>query len=906
VDQPTFSEDVPNPHALGQQAAQDAGAKPVAAAAQPQMPPMQMNRNANFGIPAAAAAPATPATPAAPAGPASDEPSFDEPNTLPYGAESAMRQQMGGGAPGDVLKAAQQQAVKAKVDAVTKALGGAAFNPATGDSSVIDRARMGVMSTAADREAYLKNHMPAGTDVKAINVQGQPMVVFKPPGSDVYQPVKGTEDIEGRIGDTLAAVPAVAAQVGTAYATGGESLIARLIAQAVGGAGERGLELATNNAGGYDKQSLRADAYDMAKSGAADTAGELTANIGANALGKGGGIMAPSGLAEERLAASKSLQAYDPNLRGLTGFQLGHPLLEAKGARLAAVNPTLGNIAREQSSTLADVFRKSMADATGGSAPALGDAAVTQNGVQYPGLEGILSKMQEDVRAPLAAIPETSPVVGGQAFQQGVNDLKTRLAGRTADKFSAAFDTANSAPAAPNGVVPFDLSGPQAAAAKEATPVVGQGVPKTTATPIMADAGGAPIQTGTKTEVTPTEVKIGGISPSIKKIVDDLQALNPQQGVGPMTDRTDPYGALKALRSGLSEASVYNPMASAAERQASGQAQRILRPLDESLVTPGEGAPAEFVPQMKAAQNAAKFQGKVLDNPDMQAAMHTPYPEDVMKLANPDNITFLKIAQRTMDPASYGKFQDAFATSLIRNPEKISALMQAAQADPSVLDRLLKPGSKDLLKQYGIDMGNVGKSLPASLMKQPDYSARARQAFDGASGADLQKMVQYAGGQDSPVGQNLRGALFQNVLDGSMDEAGKLDMKKAISAITNVMKDGKAASVLTQEELKRLNDLRTFAQGGAALSGDMGSGIYKSEMAGKTMNPIAAVMRPGKYLLALGELAEARVQSHYWTGNKMIGTLFGQPGGTTPAAVRAATTGGAAYLNTKAGQEKQQ
>lgn len=901
--QPNFADDLQNPHALGQQAAQGAGVKPVAT---PPAPKLQIPAGPDYMY-AKTGMPLQQLQPAAPVSPPSEEPTFADIDTPPgVAAPEAAAAVADANVPLnpaniDIIKAAQQAIVAQKVGAVKQALGGADFNPATGDSNTWRRARMGIMANAADRAKYLQDTLPPGSDVKVINAQGVgPMVVFKLPGATAYQPVKGTEDVAGPIGDVASAIPSVGTQVGTAVATGGESLLYRLFAQALTSAGERGAELLTNKAGGYDTQPLSADAADMAKSGAIASGAELGASALSNLAGKGGGAFNAPSVGKERMAATKTLQEFDPELKPLTSFQMGHPLLEAKGARLAAVNPFLGDKAAQQSSTLAQLIARSVAGATGGGPPAIGDSAVQVGNVLYPGLAQLVEKMQAEAAAPLAAIPAVSPTAGGQAFQQGARNVKDKLASRTAQKFEDAFAAARNAPEAPNGVVPFDLTNTHAAIDQLSKPIYAQVPPETITkeVPVMGSGGlGEPVQIGTRTEtsVEPRDTQLGGLSSKIADIVEKLRSFNPSMGVGPMTKRTDaPYDALKAVRSQLSEASVYNPMEPGASRQASGQAQRILRPLDEALVKPGEGAPADFVPKMQSAQNASKFQGKVLDNPDMQTAMHTPYPEDIMKLADPANATFLKTAQRVMDPENFAKFQDAYATMVIREPEKIGNLVAAFRQDPAVLDRLISPSRKGAIVNYAAAMKNIEESLPNKLLGINDFGARARTAFENTTGKALADFVEKSGGREGPIGQNLRGALFQNVLDNSMSTEGKLDMGRAVKAVSDVLKDGRAAAVLTPDELARLEAIRTYAAGGDTLSKGLGSSIYASEISGKLGIP-QAILQPRQFLRALGELAEANIQAHGWGSKAGTRFLFGQPGGSPPTLPRAIGTGGAAY-----------
>ena len=882
-------------------------------------------RNANLGI----APSMSPAGVAAPSVPANEESTFAPTDTPPgVAAPEASARYAAGMSPQmdqqDLAAMTHAQAAIAarKVASVKAALGGADFDPSNGINSAWERARLGLMANSVDRAKYLQDNLPAGSDVKIIKPAGiGPMVVFKPPGATAYQPIKGVNDVAGKIGDVLSATPAVATQVGTAVATDGSTLLPRLFTQFLAGATERGGELATNAAGGYDSQNGLSDAADMARSGAAADAGELggaalsyAGRTGAaatgGALSKMGatgaakpfqdigstipGMMTPTSEGLEALAAEARLRDANPDLTPLAFDQLGHPFAQAKGQRLRAISPVLPNISNQQRSTIADML--SNASTVNGAKPAITDAGTGA----YPGLSDVTSAMKTEAAAPLAGIPEVEPVEGGRALASIYQKSIAPVMNRVSDKYGNVLDKMANAPGQPNGVVPLDLTGAHAAIDKEAAPVFGQGVPQEvqTETPIMGTGGlGEPKQLGTQTatEVVPTEVKTGGgISPALQQPVSALRALNPTNGVGPMTDRTaSPYEAVKPILSQLSEKSVYNPLAPGADRAPSNQASAIVAPLSEAV-------DAAAGPASSAAKNSRAFANAILDNPQAIAVRETPYPEQNMRMATPDNTSFLTNTQRLANATGQGPlyktFQDAVATGLARQPEKIDALTAAGAASPNTMNRLLTPDVQGKVAEYGANMKAFNNSLAAKVAAEPDFVKRAMLIADSGDLQGASALINKAGGIGSPMAENTRGAIYHKLLNDSLDEeSGKVDMGKLAKNAGRIADDDGAAGVFPPDQLQQMKDIQTYANAANSAGNGMGSSIMASELAGRWN-----LARPDKWPGLLAALLEAKIQGSLYTADRAGVIGKGLPTGLLP---RAVGTGGAAYEQNQKRQE---
>src|SRR6185312_15050771 len=220
---------VPDSNVSGQQAAQAAGVKPVANDVPPlKVPPLPQND---------------------PAGPSGEELSVT-PELNPEVGYNANR-----GAPGTSMAAAtkDQKAYADKLAAVTGAVGGK-FDPSKGVEDAWDATRLSWMDQMNDRAKYLQDK---GYDAKIINIPGQgPMTVFKTKDSDTWRPINGANWSAGDVGRAAAQIPGLATQIGTAAATEGASLPARMLMQALTGTGEKGIEEVGNLAAGSNSGTI--------------------------------------------------------------------------------------------------------------------------------------------------------------------------------------------------------------------------------------------------------------------------------------------------------------------------------------------------------------------------------------------------------------------------------------------------------------------------------------------------------------------------------------------------------------------------------------------------------------------------------------------------------------------------
>ncbi len=392
-------------------------------------------------------------------------------------------------------------------------------------------------------------------------------------------------------------------------------------------------------------------------------------------------------------------------------------------------------------------------------------------------------------------------------------------------------------------------------------------------------------------------MKVGGATPEVQAFIDKIKQLNPQLGTGPVAPGTDsPYDVLKLLRTRIGAAAEYpGPAASSEAKATAGQARTLQNVFQDTLMKPGEGAPADFVPKVQAASNASKFQSKVLDSPDMQDALHTMSPEDLMNKFDPANPTFVKTAKRVMDPTKFATAQDAYFTALTKEPEKLKAFMDAQRVDPTVSNIMLTPERKQLLNDYTDTLAKINASPANSMLAERNFSARPAIALNSNDAAAVADIIQRGGGPNSPIGQNMRAAVFQRALEGATTE-GKVDFGKAASSIESILKtkDGQslAQSILTPEELQRLTDVQTVASAmnkhtGA---GDVGTSLKTAGVASH-FGLMQSIVHPVKAMEAMGDILESWAQSHLWKSEAAREALVGVGPRAQPAARAIGATG---------------
>lgn len=867
MEAPVFSDDVPNPFSTGHKAAQAAGVAPVAST-----PTGRWMAK----VKAAQSAP----QPATPDVGANDEPVFSD-ETPPPG-----RAAMSSPGFGEQALAAKRAATAdvASKKAALEATVGSPVDISTGLQNPSLRFNLSTMNNSTDRAKYLSDN---GYPAQAYDMGGQQIVVFQDKDGSM-KTIRGNGPIGA--GDVAGAGPDIVRggiQAALIPLTDGAPLLMRMVAQGAGGGLEKYVENAINSMRGYNSQSGASDAADSVRAGATSALGELIGSAlqtSKNAVvGRNSGIFNPSDEGRAVLAAQDRLKAYDPNVKGVTPAAVIGGVVGARERQLAAMANPLQNTYGQIKEGIAGVIQKAIQELTGGAAPAIGDQAATVNNVLYPGLNDVVASMQKEAAAPLAAVPQVSPTVGGRAVQKGAQELPGKLSSRVAQKFENAFKAGQNAPEAENGVVPFDLSRLNATGDEIARGKIGQGIPKevTTVTETTpAEGFGGPVLRES-TAVEPTQVKVGGATPEVQAVIDKIRALNPQQGLGPVAPGTDsPYEVLKLLNTKIGAASEYpGPAASAEAKATSGQARMLQKSMNETLTNPGKGAPADFVPKMQAASNATKFQSKILDTPQMQEALHTMSPEDLMGNFDPANPSFVKTLKRTIDPAKFAQAQDAYFTSLTKEPEKLKAFMDAQRVDPTVANIMLAPERKQLLNDYAAALAKINDSPIGAMLAERSFTARPAIALNSNDAAAVADIIDRAGGPDSPIGKNMRAAIFQRALEGATHE-GKIDFKRAAASIESILKtkDGRsmAQSILTPDELQRLTDVQTVTSAMAKHtgSGDVGTSLKTAGVAGH-FGLIQTVAHPVKAMQALGDILESWAQSNLWKSETARSALVG-------------------------------
>lgn len=844
-----------DPHALGQFAAQSADVKPVAATPPPQIQmPMQ--------------------SPAAPVDHLADEPSLAKPNTDALEGYLSNR-----GAPGEAQTQVDQAHADyaGKLSAVSNALGGDKFDPNQGVSHFWDALRVASIDKPSDRMKYLQG---AGYNAKVIQVPGVgAMTVFQNPGDPTWHPINGQDWSMGDAGKAAAAAPGAAAQIGTVLATDGASLPLRMAAQFGAGTLEKAAEEGANKAAGTNTGSLPENASNAAGAGARDSLGELFASAlgyGSNVVkGVNKGVFAPTTEGQAALDAADRLRSGPASdLPALTPGAVGKPVLATRERQIAPLSTGMQNHYTDFANSIAQILSDAKDKLTGGAAPAIGDTSSTVGGTTYPGIGDIMTGMKTDAAQPLAnSVPVTEMSQGGNALRQGAEQMKQGLVARTGSKYDAV----------PDQGIGFNISPMKQTAEELSQGIKAKGYPTTTTVEpdaINAGISGAkPVTTETPTTVTLGEMPAGYMS----TIVGQVKKMFPQMET--VEGRT-PYAQLQNLRTKIGYAASEFPVGGSPAQVAEfHQARTMLGSLDNVLATPEGANAANFGDKLLAAQRAARQQNQVLDNPMIQKIRNSQVPpEDLMSYASPGNYTNLALLKRTMPAQDFQRYQDAWASSLVRNPDRIPGALKAFSSDPRSLNILADPGRQQLLSDYAGAMDKINGSPVATMLAEKNLANRPAVALSSRDADGVSDLITRAGGPESPIGQNLRAAVFNNIFKGGQN-LGKADLNAMASGANNALNDPVVQKVLQPDDVSTLTDLRDVAaaQAKTATGGtDFGSGPAVGAVA-KGIAPLTAVFHLLRTARTAGDMLEAWVQAKSWS-SKFGSRFITGGGGITPGA----------------------
>lgn len=831
-----------NPHATGQEAAQSADVKPIDTPPPPEPPKL------------------------APSPSSSDEPSMGAPNPIPIGrATMSLPPEQQAQVPDEN---AQAMAVHNQTLAgITSVLG--KFDPTKGVQSVWDATRLAWMDNPTDRAKYLQEQ---GYDAKVINAPGVgPMTVFKDKNSDTWRPVNGSDWSAGDLGRAAAATPALATQIGTTWATDGAGLPLRMAAQALTGAVEKGAEELGNKAAGNNSSGVAENAADMARAGGRSSLGELLgstlAYVNNVAKGVNKGVFVPTNEGSGVLAAQDRLNAANPdNAISVTPGAVGAPVVALREKQISPLSVTMQNAYDKIRQNLAGMLDAKANDLTGGSVPAIGDAGARNNGVFFPGLSDVAASIKNDAAY---LVQETVPTVelsqGGSALRQGANALKEGLVNRTSDKYGAI----------PDEGVGFNINPMKQTAKDLEKGIKAKGYPIETTTTEQPDALNGALtgaQSTTNTTYTPTTVMLGetpagymgNIVSKVKQMFPDMEEVE---------GRT-PYEQLQNLRTKIGYAASEYPVGGTPQAVAEfHQARQMLGSLDNVLANPQGANAANFAAKLSAAKNAATTQNTILDNPMIQKIRNSQVPpEDLMDLASPGNFTNLQLLKRTMPPDDFSKFRDAWASSLVRNPDRIPAALKAFNSDPRSLQLLASPKRQQMLQDYAGAMDKMAGSPIVSMMAERNFANRPAIALNSNDANNIADLINRAGGPNSPIGMNLRAAALKSVVQGGQ-KMGKLDLSALASSADSAINNPNIQKILPPSDVQMLNDIRDVAGAqGKTAAGDMQGGLAAGHVAGAIKNPIISMLEPIKTAKGVGELLEAWLQAKMWS--KPLGRHF--------------------------------
>lgn len=894
-------------HALGQQAAQGAGVKPIAPT-----PPVKLPISA----------------------PQTTEPELNAtPNV--NAAESALRNSNRGAIPinFDNARQADTEAAAAKTTALQNAAG------ATVDTSKglpgfgpnFETAY--ILHDPVARAKYLQSK---GLDAKVVDTpETGPMTLWRDPNivGDSYHPIIGAGSVAGSAGRGVAASINPLAQTVMALMSDGASIPMMAMRAALLGAGTQTGTNEVGKAQGYSNISPSAEAWDAAKAGATEGAPMMALPLGLKIL-----TSTPGGAA----AVAKFLGSTIRDIAGTPGRYIADklaPLIaDQSGAAGETMNTTPG-------STLGDLFKKylttqSTAPVKGPeSAKALMSAATAEN-LPSPTIGqlesaggsggGLLAARQQQVLSTNPGLREKLLTPQSDALYN--RTIAARNAATGTEEAPALDDntiagmlakyTAEAAQGVPNpNVTPQQVGDTLGLDLREGfkpkivgntSGMYGNVVDASqdlgaNAQPLKDTAEG--MKTGLTVRAIPDEAGAEGWHPIgerptgvAAKVISDLDKTHPEMVTNP--EGRTPYEQLQSWRTQLGQAAgAYPATGSVADRAEFHQARQLLGPLDEVMANPiakTGGVSDKFNEALDAAKAAKIDEHQTLDHPDVQAVMNATNPEDVQTILNSGDFSRIQRLKQISSPEAWQTVKDGFLTQLRDDPGGIDAALKKYQGSNSrTLNLLADPADIEALRGFQKNMQNINASDLAKLTEQTNIAKRLPSLVKSDPNAILRL--------DPDSG---RAAVMQYILDESKTPIGNrftVDPGRFSKAMDNILgKDeqgnftGPLAKLFSPKELQSMANQSVYGRGVDMAGIDSGTSLMKASMA----KNLAEWIHPYKWMKALPEPIFNAIQARTLTSRTASNLMYGGGLASSPnlTARSAAVITGAA-LNDMRNQE---
>lgn len=645
----------------------------------------------------------------------------------------------------------------------------------------------------------------------------------------------GPGEVVGDLVDMFAEdLPALAGEVALTARTRGANLMLKLAKLAgagkktalIGGGmvgagmGEAGRQAAQTALGvqGQTIEQQRGEVATQAGMGVLGTAGGMTVAGMASTL-KGAGVKLIQGQTRPGIESAMEAQRR-LNLPRLLAPQVSDsPLLKKLAGQAGAVLPAYSRYLNHQITSGVETLRR------------LRDKSGSVN------LRQSLAELHDRERLSILSaarkgIAPRSMSKGGQALQEGVAayDHTATAVVDTAYKNARAIETPQ-----------FDFERVLAKAEELASGSRGLGKQREIAA--IDPATGQEV--GTRLVGPRKTVQVQPLAGDVRESVEIIRQLSPEQfkgGVVELPDGTTTTGTevLRWVQQRLWDTKTLPPQAVAdpETRRAARQAGELYREITNVLDNPLNTGDA-FRQAWSAARTEAAKRFDTLEKLVVIQAARTETPAQLAtRLGAPGQVDNLKALRNTIPADKFSKFQESWATKLL--DEADSGRLDLAGAlrsyDQETLDILLSPHKQAAFASSAQSLARLdGAGIQQALQAQTTTAATVRgivDANDGAGIEQLVKLVQNAGGRDSPAGRQVRAGILNNIVDDVTEMTADGLPRIRFQMIEDQLRkydEAGALKLLRKSDVSNLLRVRDYARTVQASQADSGTSLQAGE-----------------------------------------------------------------------------
>lgn len=775
-------------------------------------------------------------------------------------------------------------------------LGGDPVSDKKGLPSFGTRWNISRASSIEDKKTELLKGFP-DFDVEIVNIEGSSELVWKEPGTTMWNFVDEDDITLDDAAEFLAEAPEMALEAALFVATKGANLKTRLAFEGGGAAAIEAASQGVSELRGAETRTQADRNKDVALAGFIPLGFDLGIRAGSKIINFAQG--ARGTLSPEAAAVRDIAEKYD--LAGLTPGQAMEVLNREEG-KLAGLTNVIATAKEKQQIDLAKVW--------------LGQEKKLANwdSMDNLNLSTTVAKMEDELleRFSLGKL-KTNLRDGGKALKQGVSDWHTASKLTSGRLYGDAYDALDeAAPAMFNmnlkprttdtGFVELGIQDTARSILKRSAPKLPKSIKA------ISETDNATLQMikmhGTEADVANfkkewskrNKVKFDdSISAPIRSIANKFKTIERH-----WSGKGETKGLLQ-IRSQLFDLKQKTPGAASLD-QSQKAAKEMYDSITRTLQQP-TGGTKQFATKWQTANNHYANFANMAERPSINMVRQAGenLPDLVGQFVEHTDVVKLDDLWQILTPATRKTFRAAYQTELLNNPGAIAGKMDKFRNDKGSFTQLIPTMDQEAFRQYGLSWNQL-QHHPAinKLMSRSGTGVgRAKDLATSANIAELKQVIKIGG---EPIKASLRGGVINDIISPAMMKSkgnglnateikaltdkglpippggvDALDPKVLADKITEYENSGLLDLIFDKEGIEFVKDMGTYSRYIKSVS-DMGASLQSAGVSARAFDAKAALTHPLQWSGAVLELASAKTQAKIWTHPAFFNVIFGKKG----------------------------